>query len=118
MQLYSVVLAALPNFDHALRRRCSVHMMRERWADALSDCRAAHQLVASLDNASALASVLAEGPSTIRDPKRAKQLLAKVIVGDEFDLTYVSACGTATVLQDLHEHHHTPSFAATRSRSA
>jgi Zn-dependent protease with chaperone function len=99
-QLYSVVLDAQPSFDHALRRRCSVHMMRARWADALSDCSQAHELVPSVDNASALAAVLVEGPSSIRDPKRAQTLLATVIGGDELDATYLSACGSAMMLQD------------------
>ena len=100
VQLYAAVIEAQPTFDHALRRRCSVNRSRKHWADALADCQAAHQRAASLENAAALAGVLAEGPDTIRDRRRAKELTAKVLASDEFDVTYLEACNTAVILED------------------
>lgn len=101
LALYTEVLAAHPEFDHALRRRCSVHEAMEHWASALDDCQAANNLEPSIENKGALAMVLAGAPAGVGDPTRARKLADQVLTqaNDDFTSTMV-VCQVALMLED------------------
>ncbi|NJK33109.1 MAG: hypothetical protein HC927_12275, partial [Deltaproteobacteria bacterium] len=56
---YTEVIEAHPEFDHALRRRCSVYAAGSQWKAAVADCKAAHRLRPSPENIAGLAAILA-----------------------------------------------------------
>jgi Zn-dependent protease with chaperone function len=99
--LYTEILEIHPQFDHALRRRCGIHVRRQEWAAAYDDCKAAHDLEQSDENLVTLALLLAEAPPKIGDQALARTLANDVMQRSGLDfVTVMMACQVGLHLED------------------
>ncbi|KIG17701.1 hypothetical protein DB30_02976 [Enhygromyxa salina] len=99
--LYGAVLENHPQFDHALRRRCSIYAEQEFYSLAIPECRAAYELSKRRENVVTLAIVLS-APSALRDQNLARSLATSTLRDHDDDfVTTLSVCQVALNLQDL-----------------